>query len=167
MADPLARSMAYFKAQLEDGRIIEAYQGLTAFFRDLRSHFEINCPQYEVPGSIYFGYLDMTYFSILTPTLKNRLLKVAVVLVYQPFRFEVWLSGRNRKVQEEVSRTIQQAGWQVYPLTPDPGKADSVLSQVLIEDPEFSDLKDLTARIEKGTLEFIQAVEAFFSGLAG
>jgi hypothetical protein len=109
----------------------------------------------------------MTYFSILTPTLKNRLLKVAVVLVYQPFRFEVWLSGRNRKVQEEVSRTIQQAGWQVYPLTPDPGKADSVLSQVLIEDPEFSDLKDLTARIEKGTLEFIQAVEAFFSGLAG
>lgn len=167
MADSLAGSMEYFKALLEDGRIIDAYQGLTAYFRHLRSHFESTFPHYEVPGSIYYGYLDMTYFSILTPALKDRLLKVAVVLVYQPFRVEVWLSGRNRKVQEEISCSIRQAGWQAYPLTPDPGKADSVLSQVLIEDPDFSDLEDLTARIEKGTQEFIQAVEAFFAGLPG
>jgi hypothetical protein len=167
MADSLSGSMEYFKAQLEDGRIIEAYQGLTAFFRELRSHFETAYPQYEVPGNIYYGYLDMTYFSILTPTLRSRLLKAVVVLVYDPFRFEVWLSGRNRRVQEEISRSIQLAGWQAYSLTPDPGKADSVLSRVLSEDPDFSDLEALTAKIEKGTLEFIQAVEGYFASNPG
>jgi hypothetical protein len=157
--------MTVFKTQLEEGCIIEAYHGLLDYIRDLRSHFEHTFPEYELPGNIYYGYLDMTYFSILTPILKSRQLKVAVVLVYRPFRFEVWLSGRNRKVQEAASQAIRQTGWRTYHLTPDPVKADSVLDHVLVEDPDFSDLEGLTTHIEEGTVEFIQAVEGFFSNL--
>lgn len=163
MNNSFAESMAGFKTQLKEGVISNAYQGLTAYFRDLRSHFEKSYPEYEVPGNIYYGFLDMTYFSVLPPSLKDRGLKIAVVFVYDTFRFEVWLSGRNRGVQQAVSQSIQRAGWQSYHLTPQPGKADSVLDHVLIEDPDFSDLDSLTARIESGTLEFIQAVDGFFS----
>ncbi len=163
MTESFMQAMEAFKAQLEEGSLIEAYQGLMDYIRDLRSHFENSFPEYGLPGNIYYGYLDMTYFSILTPSLKSRQLKVAVVFVYRPFRFEVWLSGRNRKVQEVTSLAIQRAGWQTYPLTPDPAKADSVLDHVLVEDPDFSNLEKLTSRIEEGTVKFIQAVEGFFS----
>jgi hypothetical protein len=163
MGNLFADSMEDFKTQLEEGRISIAYQGITGFFRELRSHFEKSCPDYEIPGNIYYGFLDMTYFSILPPFLKDRGLKIAVVFVYDAFRFEVWLSGRNRGVQQAVSQSIQHSGWQTYHLTPEPRKADSVLDHVLVEDPDFSDLDDLTAKIESGTLEFIQAVVDFFA----
>jgi hypothetical protein len=163
MTETFAVLMGEFKDQLEKGQIILAYQGLTAFIRDLHSHFRDSYPAYQVPGNIYFGYLDMTYFSILTPALQRLALKVAVVFVYPTFQFEVWLSGRNRKVQENASLAIQEAGWKKFQLTPDPGKADSVLNQVLVADPDFGKLEILTERIDKGTVDFIQAVEGFLA----
>jgi hypothetical protein len=166
MTNSFVNSMAEFRAQLQKGIIIDAYQGLLVYIRDLRSHFENHCAGYEIPNNIYYGYLDMTYFSILPPVLKSRQLKVAVVFVYESFRFEVWLSGRNRKVQETAARSIRQAGWQAYHLTPEPGKADSVLNHVLVEDPDFSDLDKLTDRIKQGTLQFIEDLEGFFSKLS-
>jgi hypothetical protein len=157
--------MKVFKKTLGDGHIITAYQGLMEFIRELRSHFMGHFPEYEVPGNVYYGYLDMTYFSILPPFLKDRGLKIAIVFVYDTFRFEVWLSGRNRNVQVETSRLLQESGWQSYPLTPDPDKADSILEKVLVENPDFSDIQKLTQKITGGTREFIHDVESFFARL--
>jgi hypothetical protein len=36
-----------------------------------------------------------------------------------------------------------------------------VLEHILVAEPDFDDLEELTARIEKGTLEFIRDVEDF------
>ena len=73
--------MKEFKQQLEKGAIQEAYQGLMQYFRDLRAHFRDAYPQYPVSGSIYYGYMDMTYFSLFPESLKHRRLKIAIVFV--------------------------------------------------------------------------------------
>ena len=75
-------SMNEYRKQLEKGVIQRAYQGLMDYIMGLRSYFEKKYPDYSVSGSIYFGYMDMTYFSFFPKSLKLRELKVGVVFVH-------------------------------------------------------------------------------------
>jgi hypothetical protein len=155
-----SKAMQEFKNMLEEGIIQDAYQGLMDYFRRLKAQF---AKTYPVSGSIYYGYMDMTYFSLFPELLKSRKLKIAVVFVYETFQFEVWLSGANRDVQVEYWNHIKAADWDRYPLSPDPRREDYVIGQVLIADPDFGDLTELTSRIEDGTSSFINNVEEFIA----
>lgn len=157
------QAMQEYRSQLQKGAIQAAYRGLMDYVLALRTHFKDSCPEYSVPGSVYFGYMDMTYFSIVPESLKQRGLKIALVFLHQEFRFEVWLSGYNRQVQSKYWKLIRASGWDTYRLTADPQAADAVLEHILVEDPDFGDLDALTAEIERKTLSFIQDVEAFLS----
>jgi hypothetical protein len=63
--------MCEYKKQLNKGYIQEAYQGLMDFFRDLRSYLKNKHPEYFVSSSIYYGYMDMKYFSFFPKSLKS------------------------------------------------------------------------------------------------
>ena len=158
-----AESMEEFRRQLENGAIQEAYQGLMQYVRDLRTHFKVAYPQYPVSGSIYYGYMDMTTFSLFPESLKRRGLKVAIVFVYDSFRFEVWLSGSNRKIQSEYWALFKGSDWHKYDLSSDPKREDYVMGHILDGNPDFGDLDTLTGQIERGTLEFIKDVEGALS----
>lgn len=66
----------------------------------LRTHFHKKYPDAFVSGSIYYGYMDMTYFSFTPKSLQQRKLKIAIVFVHESFRFEVWLAAYNKQVQQ-------------------------------------------------------------------
>ncbi|NIM92166.1 MAG: hypothetical protein GTO18_00415 [Anaerolineales bacterium] len=155
--------MNEYKKQLKKGDIQKAYQGLMEYFRDLRSHFKNEYPDYSVSGSIYYGYMDMTYFSLFPESLKRRKLKIAIVFIHDTFRFEVWLSGTNRNVQTQYWKLLKESGWNKYHLASNPRGVDYVIDHILIDDPGFSDLDTLTGQIGRGTLEFIRDVESFIS----
>jgi hypothetical protein len=157
-------SMNEYKKQLKRGYIQDAYQGLMEFFRDLRLYFMNKYPAYSVSGSIYYGYMDMTYFSLFPESLKHRKLKIAIVFIHDKFRFEVWLSGSNRNVQKEFWKLLKESDWDKYHLASNPKAVDYVIDHILINDPDFHDLDNLTKQIERGTLEFIKDVEGFLSG---
>jgi len=157
-------AMMDFRIQLEHGVLQQAYSGLMAYFRDLRSHFLKTYPEYKAT-SIYYGYMDMTYFALIPEWLRLRRLKIAIVFEYETFRFEVWLSGANRAVQATIWNRIQDQGWNRYRLAGDPRREDYILSQVLSENPDFRDLAALTTEIEQGSLAFLQDVEIFFKSL--
>jgi len=158
-----ADDMREFQSQLALGRVQAAYQGLMQYMLDLKTHFTKKHPDYSVSGSLYQGYMDMTYFAIVPETLKQRGLKIAVVFVYGSFRFEVWLSGCNRQVQARYWQLLKDSGWAKYRLVPDPKGFDSILVHPLADPPDFGDLDALTAQIEQGTLVFIQDVEEFLA----
>ena len=158
--------MKEFKKMLQKGDIQKAYYGLMEYFRALKNHFEKKHPEYPTSG-IYYGYMDMTYFSLFPEELKSRKLKIALVFSYDTYLFEVWLSGSNRKVQEKYWELIKESGWDQYHLSPDPKGLDYVLDHVLVKDPDFSDLDVLTKQIEEGTLDFIKNVEGFITKLPG
>ncbi len=152
-------NMAEFREQLKKGSIQNAYQGLLEYMLRLKNTFSSKYPEYSTPGSLYIGYMDMTYFSILPKSLRDRDLKIAIVFLYDAFRFEIWLSGKNKQVLAKYWKIINKSGWNKYKVV-DPGKGvDSIVEHILVNNPDFSDLDSLTKQIEQGTLDFIQEME--------
>jgi len=158
----LQDNMAEFRKQLQKGAIQKAYQGLMAYMLSLKNHFASTYPDYAAPGGLYPGYMDMTYFSILPASLKARDLKIAVVFLYDAFRFEIWLSGKNKQVLTHYWKLFQHSGWDKYKVV-EPGKGiDSVVEHIL-DNPDFGDLEALTRQIEQGAVQFIQEIESFLA----
>jgi hypothetical protein len=158
--------MIEFRKQLEKGAIQQAYQGLMQYMLGLKSRFSSQYPDLSVSGSMYPGYMDMTYFSVFPKSLKDRELKIAVVFVYDAFQFQVWLSGRNQQVLAKYWKIFTSNGWDQSRIAPQGKWADSILEHVLVDNPDFSDLDALTRQIEQGTLKFIEDVESFLTKAA-
>ena len=100
-------SMNEYKKQLEKGAIIEAYRGLMEYFNSLRLYFKKKYPDDSVSSSVYYGYMDMTYFSFFRKSLKHRKLKIAIVFLHEEFRFEVWLSATNKDAQRKYIKLFR------------------------------------------------------------
>ena len=152
-----------YKKQLEKGDIKEAYKGLMEYIMDFRVHFKKKYPDYFVSGSIYYGYMDMTYFSFIPESLKRRNLKIAIVFIHDTFRFEVWLAGYNKKVQTKYWKMFKESNWNKYHIVSTIKGVDSIIEYILVDNPDFSNLDTLTKQIETGTLKFIKDVENFLS----
>jgi len=152
--------MDEYKKEMEKGIIRNAYKGLMDYIMDLRTYFKNNYPDYFVSG-LYYGYMDMTYFSFSPESLKDRKLKIAIVFIHETVRFEVWLAGYNKQIQIEYWKLFKEKNWDKYQIVPTTEGFDSIVEHVLIGNPDFSDLDKLTKQIEEGTLKFIQDVEEF------
>jgi len=155
--------MNEYRKQMEKGDIQEAYKGLMAYIMDLRTHFKNKYPDYFVSGSIYYGYMDMTYFSFFPESLKRKKLKIAIVFIHETFRFEVWLAGYNKQIQTKYWKLLKESDWNKYHIPSTTKGVDSIIEFILVDNPDFSDLDTLTKQIEKGTLKFIKDVENFLS----
>ena len=161
--EPFHEYINEYRQQLEKGAIIKAYKGLMEYIMDLRTYFNNKYPDYFVSGSIYYGYMDMTYFSFFPESLKQRKLKIGIVFLHEIFRFEVWLFGYNKKVQTKYWELFKESDWNKYPIVSTPKGVDAIIEHVLVDNPDFSDLDKLTKRIELETLKFINDVESFLS----
>jgi hypothetical protein len=148
--------------QLRTGAVQRAYKTLLGTVMDLRVHFQNRYPSYSISG-LYQGYMDMTYFAIVPPSLKHRNLKIAIVFNYEAFRFEAWLSGTNRQVQRKYWELFRDSGWTEYRVVTPAKGVDSIIECNLAENIDFGDLDCLTADIEENTVKFINNVEKFFS----
>ena len=158
-------SMIEYRKQLEKGAIQVAYKGLMDYFSSLRVYFKKKYPTFSVSGSIYFGYMDMTYFAFFPASLKQRKLKVGIVFLHEAFRFEVWLFGNNKKIQKKYWDLFKEKGWTKYHIPLNLKGVDSILEHILVDNPDFSDLDVLIEQIEKGTLEFIENVKSILNQL--
>ena len=153
--------MLEYRKQLEKGHVQEAYRGLMGYIMDLRTYLKNKYPEYSVSG-IYQGYMDMTFIFSFTPdSLKSLKLKIAVVFIYDTFKFEVWLAGSNSKMSNEYWELFKKKGLQNYHIPSDIKGIDSIVENVLVENPDFGDLDVLTEEIEDGTLKFIVDVVDF------
>jgi hypothetical protein len=155
--------MNEYKKQMKKGDIIKAYSELMQYIMDLRTFFQKKYPDYIISGSIYQGYMDMTYFSFFTESLKQKKLKIGIVFIHEACRFEVWLFGYNKAVQTKYWRLIKESNWDKYRIVPTTKGFDSILEHTLVDNPDFSNLELLTKQIEEGTLDFIKNVDNFLS----
>jgi hypothetical protein len=155
--------MTEYRKQLKKGDIKEAYKGLMEYIKDLRLHFKNKYPDYFVSSNIYYGYMDMTYFSFFPISLKHRQLKIAIVFIHDTFRFEVWLAGYNKQAQIKYWKLFKESDWNKYHIVSTTKGVDSIIEYILVGTPDFSDLDTLTKQIESGTLNFIEDIENFLS----
>lgn len=153
--------MEEYQKQMKKGTIQKAYRGVMEYIRGLRMHFKNKYPEYFVSGNIYYGYLDMTYFSFTPESLKRRKLKVAIVFIHDTCRFEVWLGGYNKHVQKTYWKVIKKTIGRKYHIPSTIKGSDSIIEYIIVDNPDFSNLDSLTKQIEKGTLTFISDIENF------
>lgn len=150
--------MREYQKLLDSGLIQQAYKGLMAYIMELRTLFSKTYPGLN-PGSLYHGYMDMSYFPLFPEYLKSRKLKIAVVYLHEKGRFEVWLSGMNKQVQARYCRLFKDANGATYRIsTPEIG-SDSIVEHTLTGHAGFKDLDTLTELITEGTIIFIQNIE--------
>ncbi len=152
-----------YKRQLKKGDIQKGYRGLMEYILDLKTYLKNKYPDYFVSGSIYYGYMDMTYFSFFPESMKKRNLKAAIVFNYDQFRFEIWLAGYNKQVQQKYWKLFKESDWSKYRIVPTARGVDSIVEHILADNPDFDNLDLLTKQIEARALNFIKDVEGFLS----
>ena len=156
------KDMLEFSRQLEKGSIQRAYRALIAYMMGLRKHFSNNLAGYTVSG-LYQGFMDMTYFALFPPTLKQRNLKMAIVFNYEAFRFEAWLAGGNREIQRQYWELFKDSQWPEYRVVRPAKGIDSILECDLATDFDLDDPDDLTGSIEKDVVVFLEDIERFLT----
>lgn len=142
-----------YSAQLRKGRIQKAYKGIMNFMSDMKGYLERKHPEYS-SGSLYFGYMDMSYFAFTPPALKEMKLKIAVVYLHEECRFELWLAASNRKVRSDYIEFLSTKDIGKYTLSQASHEVDSIIASIMVEQPDFDNPEKLKEKIEAGTIEF-------------
>ena len=142
---------------LQHGEIQAAYKGIIEFMGKLRVNYIKNHPDSGI-GSIYQGYMDMTYFSLITELLKDKGLKIAVVYLHEKGTFEVWLSARNRDIAKKYESLFNNSILDKKKFFHDDTNQDAIIEFTLTSTPNFEDQASLTDIIEQGVEDFITAI---------
>ncbi len=149
--------IAEYTSRLKEGKLQIAYKGIMSFMSQLKAHIESTHTEYNA-GALYFGYMDMTYFALTPPPLKNLKLKVAVVYLHKKNRFEIWLAAANRAVQGRYIESLKGKNTCGYALSEVSPGVDSILWTHLAEKPDFDNAEKLCGSIETAAVKFINGV---------
>lgn len=153
----LSQLISDYTVCLQQNDLQLAYKGILEFMSKLRADFIKRYPQYDA-GSMYPGYLDMSYFSLSTQSLKDKGLKLAVVYLHQSGHFEVWLSAKNRAILKTYAPAVGRILAEAPALFHDAGNQDAVVEATLASAPDFDDPAALIDTIEQGVAMFVAAV---------
>ena len=141
---------------LQQGSLQRAYRGILTFMGDLTRMWKQKHPEWVV-GSVYPGFLDMTYFPVTPPKLKEHGLKIAFVYLHRENRFEVWLAASNRTIQSNFNLYFQDKKTSFKLTPPGPG-VDSILIEPMADRPDFDEPEALMLQIEETILGFVEEV---------
>jgi hypothetical protein len=86
-------------------------------------------------------------------------LKIAIISNHDSFRFEVWLAGFNKQVQQTYRKLFKESNWNRYHIVITTKGDDAIFAYPIVDNPDFSNLYTLTKIIEGETLEFISGFE--------
>jgi hypothetical protein len=152
-----------YRQQVAKGAVKTAYAGIIGYLEDLRLHLEKKYPNFYVSSSVQPGCMDNSYFYFSPKTLKQQKLKIVILFVHDSFRFEVWLAGYNKTVQEKYWKKFKDTGFSKYRMPSTLNGADSIVEHTLVDNADFSNLQALRKQIEDGTLRFIEDIEGLLS----
>lgn len=155
----LKNSLQTYQKLLKETEIQSAYRELISYITKLQGKFKTKHPDYEVSTNLYQGYLDLSFFTITTELLKPLQLKIAVVFLHREMRFEAWLSGRNRAVMSFYRKKLEGYNLGEYYLANDEKGMDSIIEGILVNNPDFDNLNELTAEIEFKVSKFINDIQ--------
>lgn len=150
--------VAIYKAQLNKGDILIAYNQLVKFVMQLRVGFIKNLSeQYSFTGILH-GYMDYTYFYYTNDFLKSKKLKLGLVLNHSEMRFEVWLLGSTIKIQKKYWELFKESKW-------NKGRKEmpkySILEAVIENKPDFDNLFLLSENIKNKLVEQSDEIISF------
>lgn len=139
--------VSLYKEALGEVYIQKAYAGLFKYMFTLKAHMLKSSLSDKFSfGNISPGYLDFTYFPFFSEEMRKCKLRFGIVLNHKEMRFELWLMGQNAEIQRKYWDLLKSTKW-------NEGKTVmpkySVLEAVLVDNPDFNNLSNLTGIIEE------------------
>lgn len=88
-----------YKNIIETTNIQKCYQEIIRLIKYISLELEKEMPEYSFMGRVVENQMDFSYFQVTRQSLKELGLKVQIIFMHSTCKFEVWISGYNRKVQ--------------------------------------------------------------------
>jgi hypothetical protein len=145
---------------LEEGALRRAYVAIVSYMSGLRNVLATAHKDWSITG-LYQGYFDMTYFAVVTPSLKARDLKLALVFDYTAFRFEVWLAARNRTVQRRYWELLRNSEWSPESLVEPAVGVDAIVVAFVGGGLDLDGPEALTASFQRVAERLSSEIEEF------
>lgn len=139
----LSYFVSAYKETLKNGDVQVAYAELVKYVQKLKTEFSRDLPDTYSVGNVFQGYMDYTYFYLSNDFLKDKKLKLGLVFDHSHVRFEAWLLGQTKDVQEKYWKLLRNTKWIKGLEMP----RYSIFEVILIDDPNFDDLDTLTEDI--------------------
>lgn len=144
-----------YKNIIQTTNLQKGYQEFVKFFRYLRTYLEKQMPGYIFTRNIVENNMDYSYFQFTNQSLKAKGLKIVIAFIHQSFTYEVWLSGVNRKVQNEYYNILRNRNVIKYTLTNNPNKTDYILKNQIIKSCNYDNIDLLLKEMELNIIDFI------------
>lgn len=157
--ESLNKNIVEFGMLLKKTQLQQSYKRLLVYIKEIRNYFKETHPEYDVSTNLYQGYMDLTFFTITSQLTRQKDLKYIVVFTYENMQFEVWLAGKNRAVMSEYHKKFKDYQFKNFKLTEDIKGMSSILEHIVVENPNFDELNELTNLIDGGVSEFIKSID--------
>ena len=142
------KKMNYFvsayKESLKNGDIQVAYAELVKYVQKLKTTFSKDLGDTYSVGNVFQGYMDYTYFYLSNDFLKDKKLKLGLVFNHNHVRFEAWLLGQTKDIQEKYWKLLKSTKW----INGSEMPQYSIFEVILVDNPDFDDLDTLTENIK-------------------
>ncbi|MGL5978012.1 MAG: DUF7000 family protein [Erysipelotrichaceae bacterium] len=136
-----------YQTLLETTQLQTGYQSLIALLKTLHNILQSSQPELEWNQQLVENRMDFAYMQARPKQLKAKGLKLQIVFVHERFQFEVWLSGYNRKIQQNYTSSLRQLPLG-YELTKDPLRIDYIVKTTLPQSLVYEPITTLQATLE-------------------
>ena len=150
--------ISFYKDQVNKSDIQKTYMFLLKYLMQVKASFEKSFSKEYSCGNVSPGYLDFSYFPFYNEYLRDKKLRFGIVLNHSEMRFEFWLLGQNKKIQDKYWNIIKASPWN-QGRTTKPQYSD--LETILIDNPDFEKADELTANILKRAIVEVDRIVAY------
>ena len=133
-----------YKELLKNGDVQVAYAELVKYVQKLKTVFAKDLSDTYSVGNVFQGYMDYTYFYLSNDFLKDKKLKLGLVFNHNHVRFEAWLLGQTKDIQEKYWELLKNTKW----INGSEMPQYSIFEVILVDNPDFDDLDTLTENIK-------------------
>ena len=141
-----------YKETLKKGDVQVAYAKLVKYVQKLKTILSKDLSDTYSVGNVFQGYMDYTYFYLSNDFLKDKKLKLGLVFNHNHVRFEAWLLGQTKDIQENYWKLLKNTKW----INGSEMPQYSIFEVVLVDNPDFDDLDTLTDSIKN---KFVSVAE--------
>ena len=162
MSGKMNSRIALYKEQVNKSDIQKTYMFLLKYLMQVKASFERAFSKEYSCGYVSPGYMDYSYFSFFNDYLRDKKLRFGIVLNHSEMRFELWLMGQNKEIQNRYWDLLKTSTWN-QERTARPQYAE--LEIVLVDNPDFENIDALTADIINRAVEEADKVIAYLKKL--
>ena len=144
MSEKINSCISIYQEQMKKGEVQKAYSFLLKYVMQVKTSFENAFSKEYSCGNVSPGYMDYSYFPFVNEYLRGKKLRFGIVLNHNKMRFELWLMGQNKEIQNRYWDMFKVSKW-------NEGRTKrsqyAELEIVLVDNPNFEKIDELTADI--------------------